>query len=111
VSAPFLKFDLDEALGELKSEEAWRTRPRNAVTLLNDEGMRVVLVGLHADASIESHRAEGPISIQVVAGALHVTAGGESLALGPGQVVTMQAGVEHDVHAAEESAFLLTIGG
>jgi len=111
VSAPFLKIDLDEALKRLKSEEAWKARPRNAVTLLKDQGLTALLVGLHKDATIERHRADGPISVHLLSGALRVTAGDESLTLEPGQVVTMEAGLEHDVHAGEESAFLLTIGG
>lgn len=111
LSAPFLKIDLTEAFGKLKSEEAWNARSRNAVTLLKDQGLKALLVGLHKDATIERHRAEGPISVHLLSGALRVTAGDETLTLEPGQVVTMQAGLEHEVHASEESALLLTIGG
>lgn len=111
VNASFLKIDLNEAFTKLKSEQTWNARPRNAITLLKDQGLRALLVGLHKDATIERHRADGPISLQLLSGALRVTAGGESLALEPGQVVTMEAGLEHHVHASEESAFLLTIGG
>jgi len=111
VSAPFLKIDLAEAFRDLKREEAWDARPRNAVTLLKEHGMTALLVGLHKDATIERHRAEGPISVHLLSGAMRLTAAGESLTLEPGQVVTMQAGVEHEIRASEESAFLLTIGG
>jgi len=110
VRAPFLKIDLEREFQKLKSEGAWRGRPRNAVTLLKDRGLTAILVGLHKDATIERHRADGPICIHLVAGALRLTAGDESLTLEPGQIVTMAAGLEHDVHAREESAFLLTIG-
>ena len=71
--------------------------------------MRVVLVGIHKGASIEPHKAEGPISVHLLEGAIRMTVAGESVALGPGQVLTLWAGVEHDVHADEESAFLLTM--
>jgi len=110
VNAPFLKIDLREALAKLQGEGAWSARPRNAVTLLKDQGLRAILVGLHEDGTIERHRADGPISVHLLSGALRVTAGGESLTLVPGQILTMEAGLEHDVHASEESAFLLTIG-
>lgn len=111
VSAPFLRIDLKEAFERLKGEEAWNTRPRNAVTLFKDKGLRALLVGLHRGATIERHRADGPISIHLLSGRMRVTAGDQGLALEPGQLVTMEAGLEHDVQASEESAFLLTIGG
>ena len=108
-SGPVLKLDLPEALRRLKAEEAWRTRPRNAVTLLKEGGLRVVLVGLHEGAAIEPHRAEGPTSIHLLSGAVRVTAGEEEFDLAPGQVLAMDAGVRHALQAGEESAFLLTI--
>jgi quercetin dioxygenase-like cupin family protein len=108
-NAPHLKFDLAEAFAQLKREPAWTTHPRSAVTLLKDAGMRVVLVGLRKGAVIEPHKAEGPISVHVLCGAIRMTAGSENVALLPGQVLTLQKGLEHDVHADEESAFLLTM--
>ena len=111
MSAPFQKIDLNEAFDKLKNEETWNARPRNAVTLFKGEGLRALLVGLHKDATIESHRADDPVSVHLLSGALHLTAGGENLTLEPGQVVTMEAGLEHDIHASKESAFLLTIAG
>ena len=110
-NAPHLKFDLAEAFAQLKREPAWTSHPRSAVTLLKDAGMRVVLVGIHKDAAIEPHKAEGPISVHLLSGAIRMTAGGETVSLKPGQVLTLGAGLEHDVRADEESAFLLTLGG
>lgn len=110
-NAPHLKFDLAEAFAQLKREPAWTAHPRSAVTLVKDAGMRVVLVGLHEGAAIEPHKAEGPISVHLLSGAIRVTAGGENVALRPGQILTLEAGLKHDVHADEESAFLLTMGG
>jgi len=108
-NAPRLKFDLPEEIAKLKSEPAWTAHPRSAVTLLKDAGMRVVLVGIHKGASIEPHKAEGPISVHLLEGAIRMTAAGETVPLGPGQVLTLWAGIEHGVHADEESAFLLTM--
>lgn len=110
VDAPFLKIDLGAAFDTLKSEEAWSARPRNSATLFKYPGLRGVLVGLHKGATIEKHRAEGPTSVHLLSGALSMTVGGESIALEPGQMLAMEPGLEHSVHASEESAFLLTIG-
>jgi len=111
ISGASMKIDLAEALERLKSEDAWRTRPRNAVTLLKGEGMRMLLVGLHKGAAIQAHRADGPISVHLLGGSIRPTVGGERLALEPGQVVAIEADLEHDLCADEESAFLLTMGG
>jgi quercetin dioxygenase-like cupin family protein len=108
-NAPHLRFDLAEAFAQLKREPAWSSHQRSAVTLLKDAGMRVVLVGIHKGAAIEPHKAEGPISVHLLSGAIRVTVAGEGVALRPGQVLTLWAGIEHDVHADEESAFLLTM--
>lgn len=110
-SGPRLKFDLAEEIAKLKQEPAWATHPRNAATLLKDAGMRVLLVVIHEGAAIEPHKAEGPISVHLLTGAIRMTAGGEKVALRPGQILTLEAGLEHDVKADEESAFLLTMGG
>jgi quercetin dioxygenase-like cupin family protein len=110
IGEPVLKVDLAEALRALKAEEAWRTRPRSAVTLVKEQGFRVVLVGLHRGAAIDAHRAEGPISIHLLEGSVRVAVKGEEIALSPGQVLALGAGLEHALHADEESAFLLTIG-
>lgn len=108
-NAPHLKLDLAEAFAKLKVEPAWREHPRSAVTLLKTPGMRVVLIGLHKDAAIEPHSAEGPISVHLLSGAIRMRAGSETVALTPGQLLTLGPGIEHDVHADDESAFLLTM--
>jgi quercetin dioxygenase-like cupin family protein len=111
IRGPVLRLDLSDALRALKGEDAWKTGPRNAVTLVKEGGLRVVLVALRKGATLEPHRAEGPISIHLLSGAVQLTAAGQELGLAPGQLVTMEAGIEHALKAGEESAFLLTMGG
>jgi quercetin dioxygenase-like cupin family protein len=111
IEQPIVKFDLKEALRALKGEDAWRARPRNAVTLVKEDRLRVVLVGLHQGTNVDPHRAEEPISIHLLEGAVRATVAGEEIDLAPGQVLALRAGIEHALYAAQESAFLLTIGG
>jgi quercetin dioxygenase-like cupin family protein len=56
------------------------------------------------------HRAEGPISVQVILGKVRIHLPDDRREdLGPGDLLTLERCLEHDVEALEESAFLLTI--
>jgi len=56
------------------------------------------------------HRAEGPISIHALQGKIRVHLPDDRTEeLKEGDLLTLDRGLEHDVEALEESAFLLTI--
>ena|SRR5262245_5032991 len=109
LDAPLLTFDLSTLVTQIKSEDTWAKGSRNGMTLLKGQGLRVVLVAMRAGTVIPSHRAEGPLSLQVVEGTLKFIAAPQEVTLGEGQVLTLQAGIPHRVEAIEESAFLLTL--
>jgi len=109
LDAPLLTFDIPALLTQVKQESAWRTGSRNAITLLKTQGLRVVLVALHADTVIPSHRAEGPITVQLLEGQLLFSAGSKDVTLAPGQLLTLQPGIAHGLKAKGDCAFLLTI--
>ena len=111
--APLLRFDVPSLLAQLEREDTWHTRTRHAVTLLEGHhGLRVVLMALHAGTVIPPHQVEGLISVQVIKGRLIFSTSSESVTIGKGQLLTLQAGIRHALEALEESAFLLTrIGG
>ena len=56
LDAPLLTFDIPTLLAQLKHEDLWRTGKRNAMTLLKDRGLRVVLIVMHASTAIPSHQ-------------------------------------------------------
>jgi quercetin dioxygenase-like cupin family protein len=109
LDAPLLTFDLPALLMHIKGEDAWRQGSRNAMTLLKGQRLRVMLVAMHAGTVIPSHRADGPISLQVIEGALTCSADAQTVMLRQGQLLTLQAGMPHAVEAREESVFLLTL--
>ena len=109
LDAPLLTFDIPMLLAQLKHEDLWRTGKRNAMTLLKDQGLRVVLILMHAGTAIPSHQAESPLSIQVVEGCLQVRTDSEPVTLKKGHMLALQAGLRHEVKALEESALLLTL--
>jgi quercetin dioxygenase-like cupin family protein len=110
LDAPLLTFDVAPLVAQLKGEEAWHTGARNAMTLHKGPGLRVVLIVMHANTTIPSHHADGPISVQVLEGGLTFRAAAQVVTLRAGQLLTLSAGIPHVVEAAEESAFLLTLG-
>ena len=84
----------------------WQQGRRNAMTLHKGPGLQVVLIAMHANTTIPSHRADGPISVQVLEGRLTFRTEAHAVPLSPGQVLTLHAGMPHAVEAIEESAFL-----
>lgn len=110
LDAPLLTFDVAPLVAQIKGEEAWRTGARNAMTLYKGPGLRIVLIAMHAHTIIPSHHADGPISVQVLEGVLTFRAEVQAVTLRDGQLLSLSAGIPHVVAAAEESAFLLTMG-
>ena len=110
LDAPLLTFDIAALLAQIKGEDTWRQGPRSAMTLHKGPGLQVVLIAMHANTTIPSHRADGPISVQILEGRLTFRTEAHAVPLSPGQLLTLHAGIPHAVEAVEESAFLLTMG-
>ncbi len=109
LNAPLVEMDLNVYRQQLKQEQAWQTSDRNAITLFKSEGMRVVLVGLHNDAELKTHKAPGQISVQVLEGHIRFSTEEQEVELAAGQMLTLHAGISHRVLAREEAVFLLTV--
>ncbi len=60
---------------------------------------------------MHEHHADAPITVYGLEGRIRFDVGGQSHELTPGRVLVVAAGLPHSVHAIEQSAFLLTIGG
>lgn len=82
---------------------------RNARTIVKTGTLRVTLVALGTGGAIEAHRSEWPVTIHVLRGNLMVRAAGESILMGPDELLALRAGVEHDVTALADAVFLLTV--
>lgn len=107
--APYVELDLPRELEQLRSEPQW-TSGHNARTLVKNESLRIVLMALAPQARIPPHRTEGRISIHTISGHIVVRAAGRTFDLPTGALLSLDAGIEHDVAARDEdSAFLLTI--
>lgn len=109
LDAPLLTFDPRALVQQIKNEEAWRNGERYTMPLFKTERMRVMLIALKAGAALSSHRADGPITVQVIEGRIRFSAESQAVTLNEGQMLTLQAGLPHAVEAPEESVFLLTV--
>ena len=106
---PFLLFDISETTGKIKEEDAWKKGDRNAITLLKNPCMRVVLIALKSRAIISFHHSGNLASVQVLEGAANFQSGSNDTLLKKGGLLTLHNDVEHTLVAKEESVVLLTI--
>src|SRR6476620_349630 len=108
VSGPALTFSLAEELASLKNE--LRNAPaRSAKTLIKEGPVTVTLIGVNPGGSLHQHKADGPITVQVLEGEVEFTVGETTHALATGMLLALDAGITHAVHSAHGGIFLLTV--
>ena len=99
-----LHFRLEDERLTLMDSEPFARSGRSARTLVKDGPLRVTLITLGPGSRIAEHRAEGPVTIQPVQGAIQVEARGEVRKLEVGDLLALGAGVEHAVAAGDPAA-------
>jgi quercetin dioxygenase-like cupin family protein len=111
LEAEVIRRNIGEELEKLKKAPSWqRESGRSSETLVKYNEFRIVLVRMKPGSYMSHHRAEGPISIQVIQGSIRVHLPEDRTDdLRTGELLTLDRCLEHDVEALEESAFLLTI--
>lgn len=100
---------MNEFIDQLKTETTWADSDRNSVTLFKSETMRIVLMGLHQNAELIPHKANGVISVQVLEGKIKFDTEEKSSLIEKGQMIALQENITHSVIALTESFFLLTL--
>ena len=80
-------------------------------TVLSSPGVRVVVLTFEAGFVLEKHSAPKILLMQALDGRLRVTSGGQVTDLMPGALLRLDAGLEHEVEALEESRLMLTLIG
>ena len=109
LDAMMVTIDLPVFMKQIKEEKPWLESDRNAMTVFKTDGMRIVLIALHAGAEMATHTANGIISVQVLEGRIKFSIDQQSVELTKNQVVTLHERIPHSVLAKEESIFLLTL--
>lgn len=109
LNAPLVEMNLNEFMEQIKSETTWSDSDRNAVTIFKSETMRIVLIGLHENAALKPHKANGVISVHVLEGKIEFTTEQQSAVMEKGQMIALQENITHSVKALTKSFFLLTL--
>ncbi len=109
LDAALVSIDLLHFIKQIKNEVAWQNSDRNAITVFKAENMRIVLVALKKGASMDTHTANGIISVQVLQGHIKFNTGKQSVELHDGQLLALHEKIPHSVIAIEETVFLLTL--
>ena len=103
--------NLQQEIGKLKAAPSWhQAAGRSSETLAKYPGFSLVLMLMKAGTQIGKHHAAGRIAVQVMQGKIRMhLPEGQSVDLSVGDLLTLDRGIEHEVEACEESAFLLTV--
>jgi quercetin dioxygenase-like cupin family protein len=104
-----LRFHLEEERKRVNDPALLERHGRNARTLLKEGPLRVTLVMVRAGGNIAAHRVGGPITAQVLKGDIEFRVGGREHRLAAGDLLVVNAGVEHEVGSDGGGTFLLTV--
>ena len=103
------RFDLHEAAHALCEEAHRGLQEHRQETLYKSGDATIALFVFNAGAGLPPHVTQGVVTIHALKGHLRVTAEGEQHDLRANQLLILAPGVEHDVHAEQESDMLLTV--
>ena len=100
------------AIAENLMEEAERAASgRASLTLARGDELTLVLVVMKAGRTLEEHSAPAAAVVVTLSGKIIFTSSADKITLEAGEGVTFTSDVLHSVHASEDSAFLIVIGG
>lgn len=109
LNAPLVEINLYNLISKIKDETTWADSDRNSITIFKSETMRIVLIGLHENAELKPHKANGVISVQVVEGKINFVTEQKTSLIEKGQMIALQENITHSVLALTEAFFLLTL--
>jgi quercetin dioxygenase-like cupin family protein len=111
VTVPLLHVRLAEQLERFKQEPTWRTSGRDAITLTKEPALRLVLMLLSKGTTLSEHKAAGSLVLHVLSGSVIFRTGSRTETVGAGELIVLEAAIEHEMEAVEDSACLLTLTG
>ena len=109
LNSDLVQMDLNKLMLQVKEESSWFASDRNSMTIFKSDTMRIVLLGLHKNAELKTHKANGVISVQVLEGKLKFTTSEKTVSLEKGQMIALHENIPHSVFALTETFFLLTL--
>jgi quercetin dioxygenase-like cupin family protein len=82
---------------------------RAAKTLAKQSNLHAVLTAMRKGTRVQEHRTHAPIALQSITGRVRLHLPDGPVDLARGQMITLAAGVAHDVEAISDASFLLTV--
>jgi quercetin dioxygenase-like cupin family protein len=111
VTDSLVEVDLATELDSLRASDSYQTADHAAKTIVKQPGVRVVLIALKPGGHMHEHHADWALTVQGVRGNVEFKVADRTVALTPGRLLAVAAGMPHQVTGIDESAVLLTIGG
>ena len=102
-------FDLAAEQTTASSAETASQRSSTARTLVKDGPLRITLIVLPPGGGIPEHHADGPISVHPLSGSVTFKTPAGTYTAGAGELLTLGAGIRHEVSSASGATFLLTV--
>ena len=109
INAPYVFGDIDEAIRQLKEEDAWAKNDRNAITLFKGDDVTIVLTCLHEKARIDNNSVDGIFTVQLMDGRINIQSPDGDIQMKPNQFVSFHRRVDHSIEAIDDATLLLTI--
>jgi quercetin dioxygenase-like cupin family protein len=109
LASDVLRFHLGEERARLNDPALLERSGRSARALVKNGALRVTLVVMEPGGRIARHHAAGPITVHVLEGDIRFHAAGREHRLAAGDLLVLDAGVEHDVESDAGGSFLLTL--
>ena len=94
---------------QLIDESILAKHGRSARTLSKEGPLRLTVIALAPNGFLPTHSAEGPVTIQVLEGAVTFTALDQEYPLATGDLLILAPGVQHSARSVGGVRFLLTV--
>ena len=111
LTGPHLTFDLRKHIDALRQDASYARTGRLGRTLVKSGALRLTLVALTRGTDAGTHRAEAPMTVQVLQGRLRFRVDDQRFEIGEGEVLFFGPDHAQDITALEDTALLLTITG
>ena len=108
-TSPTAVFDVDAQLESARLKDPDQAGKDRTVVLLKTDSLRLIFRSFSEGASLPTHKAPGPITVQVLDGHIEFTAGTQTTPVRKGEVLALESGVPHSVKALSNSAILITV--
>ena len=109
VNHTFSDFGIKGLIGIMKRNRQWEKGEMNMMVLLKNPTKKILLLVLHENTEITSHKVNTSITFHIMEGELTVHFPDESFNLKKGERLTRKEKTKFSIDSNKESAFLMTL--